>query len=255
MSEVAYSSGISDVPLLGDTIGANLDRKAVQFPGQDALVECSTGINPSYRTHELEYVLNQAAVRMLVSAPRFKTSDYVSIIEQVNPETGLPMQRGEPGELCTRGYSVMLGYWEQPEKTAEVIDAARWMHTGDLAVMDESGGGEHCRGRGQATLRRFPGNRAAPECAGGVGAAEALRSPSRCWLLETVSKGAEQLVQSCPGGRTALVRVGLLDQPAKAGLQAGLCRFEPGRVAASAHIRSRRCPVVVGALAIPSLIA
>ncbi|MGH4026141.1 MAG: AMP-binding enzyme, partial [Pseudonocardiaceae bacterium] len=42
-------------------------------------------------------------------------------------------------ELCTRGYSVMLGYWEQPDKTAEVIDAARWMHTGDLAVMDESG--------------------------------------------------------------------------------------------------------------------
>ena len=49
------------------------------------------------------------------------------------------MPRGEPGELCTRGYSVMLGYWEQPDKTAEVIDRARWMHTGDLAVMDEAG--------------------------------------------------------------------------------------------------------------------
>ena len=49
------------------------------------------------------------------------------------------MPRGTPGELCTRGYSVMLGYWEQPEKTAEVIDAARWMHTGDLAVMDDDG--------------------------------------------------------------------------------------------------------------------
>ncbi|WP_040168261.1 AMP-binding protein [Microbacterium gorillae] len=43
---------------------------------------------------------------------------------------------GEPGELCTRGYSVMLGYWDDAEKTAEVIDAARWMHTGDIARMD-----------------------------------------------------------------------------------------------------------------------
>ena len=57
----------------------------------------------------------------------------------VDPETGLTVPRGEPGELCTRGYSVMLGYWEQPEKTAEVVDTARWMHTGDLAVMDDEG--------------------------------------------------------------------------------------------------------------------
>ncbi|RJQ87025.1 AMP-binding protein [Amycolatopsis panacis] len=57
----------------------------------------------------------------------------------VDPETGLTVGRGTPGELCTRGYSVMLGYWEEPEKTAEAIDAARWMHTGDLAVMDEDG--------------------------------------------------------------------------------------------------------------------
>jgi len=46
---------------------------------------------------------------------------------------------GMPGELCTRGYSVMLGYWGDPERTAEVIDAARWMHTGDLATMDAEG--------------------------------------------------------------------------------------------------------------------
>ncbi|MCD2194222.1 AMP-binding protein [Actinomycetospora endophytica] len=57
----------------------------------------------------------------------------------VDPETGLTVPRGTPGELCTRGYSVMLGYWEQPEKTAEVIDRARWMHTGDLGVMDDEG--------------------------------------------------------------------------------------------------------------------
>ena len=47
--------------------------------------------------------------------------------------------RGAPGELCTRAYSVMLGYWEEPEKTADAIDRARWMHTGDLAQMDDEG--------------------------------------------------------------------------------------------------------------------
>jgi fatty-acyl-CoA synthase len=60
-------------------------------------------------------------------------------VKIVDPESGLTAPRGVAGELCTRGYSVMLGYWEQPEKTAESIDAARWMHTGDLAVMDEEG--------------------------------------------------------------------------------------------------------------------
>ena len=60
-------------------------------------------------------------------------------VKIVDPETGYTVPRGEPGELCTRGYSVMLGYWNQPDKTAESIDKARWMHTGDLAVMDEAG--------------------------------------------------------------------------------------------------------------------
>ena len=60
-------------------------------------------------------------------------------VKVVDPATGRTLPRGEPGELCTRGYSVMLGYWNEPEKTAETIDAARWMHTGDLAVMDSGG--------------------------------------------------------------------------------------------------------------------
>jgi fatty-acyl-CoA synthase len=60
-------------------------------------------------------------------------------VKVVDPATGLTVPRGAPGELCTRGYSVMLGYWRQPDKTSEVIDAARWMHTGDLAVMDDDG--------------------------------------------------------------------------------------------------------------------
>ncbi|MER7015553.1 AMP-binding protein [Saccharopolyspora sp. NPDC000359] len=418
--QLSYDSGVSDVPLLGETIGANLDRLAARFPERDALVECATGrrwtyrefvadvdalavglldagigkgdrvgiwspnraewtliqyatakigailvnINPAYRAHELEYVLNQAGIRMLVSAKSFKSSDYVELVAQVRPKcadleqvvflgdpewerlagatadpqrlaavelsadepiniqytsgttgfpkgatlshhnilnngffvgelcgyrevdrvaivppfyhcfgmvmgnlactshgaamvipaegfdpvaalsavaaerctslygvptmfiaelehpefasfdlsslrtgimagspcpvevmkqvidrmgmrevsicygmtetspvstqtraddslerrvstvgrvgphleikivdpvTGLTVPRGTPGELCTRGYSVMLGYWEQPDRTAEVIDAARWMHTGDLAVMDDDG--------------------------------------------------------------------------------------------------------------------
>jgi fatty-acyl-CoA synthase len=60
-------------------------------------------------------------------------------VKIVDPETGATLPRGVPGEFCTRGYSVMLGYWEQPDKTAEAIDAARWMHTGDLGVMDDDG--------------------------------------------------------------------------------------------------------------------
>jgi fatty-acyl-CoA synthase len=60
-------------------------------------------------------------------------------IKIVDPVTGETLPRGEPGELCTRGYSVMLGYWQQDDKTAESIDADKWMHTGDLAVMREDG--------------------------------------------------------------------------------------------------------------------
>ncbi len=60
-------------------------------------------------------------------------------VKIINPDSGLVMPRGEPGEMCTRGYSVMLGYWDEPGKTAEAIDAGRWMHTGDLAVMDTAG--------------------------------------------------------------------------------------------------------------------
>ena len=60
-------------------------------------------------------------------------------VKIVDPDTGLVVPVGTPGEVCTRGYSVMLGYWNEPEMTAEVIDPGRWMHTGDLAVMREDG--------------------------------------------------------------------------------------------------------------------
>ncbi len=71
----------------------------------------------------------------------------VSTVGRIHPHVevkivdleGKIVPRGERGELCTRGYSVMLGYWEDPEKTAEVLDRNGWMHTGDLAVIDDEG--------------------------------------------------------------------------------------------------------------------
>ncbi|MEL6537213.1 MAG: AMP-binding protein [Bacteroidota bacterium] len=60
-------------------------------------------------------------------------------IKIIDPETGQTVPKGTPGELCTRGYCVMLGYWNDEERTRSAIDNARWMHTGDLATMDEEG--------------------------------------------------------------------------------------------------------------------
>jgi fatty-acyl-CoA synthase len=60
-------------------------------------------------------------------------------VKIVDPTTGQVVPRGQPGELLTRGYSVMLGYWNNDEATRRAIDSARWMHTGDLATMDEDG--------------------------------------------------------------------------------------------------------------------
>jgi fatty-acyl-CoA synthase len=73
----------------------------------------------------------------------------VSTVGRIHPHVevkivdgeGRIVPRGTPGELCTRGYSVMRGYWDDPERTAEAIDAARWMHTGDLATIDAEGYG------------------------------------------------------------------------------------------------------------------
>ncbi|MFC1432441.1 AMP-binding protein [Streptacidiphilus sp. N1-3] len=60
-------------------------------------------------------------------------------VKVVDPQTGATVPTGTPGELCTRGYSVMLGYWEDPERTAEAVDPEGWMHTGDLAEMAADG--------------------------------------------------------------------------------------------------------------------
>ena len=71
----------------------------------------------------------------------------VSTVGRIHPHVevkvvdleGRIVPRGERGELCTRGYSVMLGYWDEAEKTADVLDAAGWMHTGDIAIIDAEG--------------------------------------------------------------------------------------------------------------------
>ncbi len=60
-------------------------------------------------------------------------------IKIIDPETGAIVPRGTAGEFCTRGYSVMLGYWDNPEETQAIIDDKRWLHTGDIAIMDERG--------------------------------------------------------------------------------------------------------------------
>jgi fatty-acyl-CoA synthase len=60
-------------------------------------------------------------------------------VKIVDPATGETVARGDSGELCTRGYSVMTGYWNDPGRTAEAIDPDGWMHTGDLATMDDEG--------------------------------------------------------------------------------------------------------------------
>ncbi len=81
------------------------------------------------------------------TAPDDDLERRVSTVGRVHPhleikivdENGHTVERNTAGELCTRGYSVMLGYWDDEERTAEVIDPARWMHTGDLATMDEEG--------------------------------------------------------------------------------------------------------------------
>jgi fatty-acyl-CoA synthase len=60
-------------------------------------------------------------------------------IKIIDPATGRTQPRGEPGEFLARGYLVMRGYWNDPERTADAIDEAGWMHTGDLATMDDEG--------------------------------------------------------------------------------------------------------------------
>ncbi len=85
------------------------------------------------------------SIQTVIGAPLEKQVSTVGTVQDhleikiIDPETGHVVPKGQPGELCTRGYSVMLKYWNNPEATSVVLDDARWMHTGDIAVMDEEG--------------------------------------------------------------------------------------------------------------------
>ncbi|PIF47146.1 fatty-acyl-CoA synthase [Chryseobacterium sp. 52] len=84
------------------------------------------------------------STQTLIGTPLEKQVSTVGTVQdhleiKIIDENGKTLERGEHGELCTRGYSVMLKYWNDPENTKKVLDDARWMHTGDMAVMDENG--------------------------------------------------------------------------------------------------------------------
>ncbi|WPO92002.1 AMP-binding protein [Chryseobacterium sp. HR92] len=84
------------------------------------------------------------STQTLIGTPLEKQVSTVGTVQdhleiKIIDENGRTLKRGEHGELCTRGYSVMLKYWNDPENTKKVLDNARWMHTGDMAVMDKDG--------------------------------------------------------------------------------------------------------------------
>ena len=97
----------------------------------------------------IAYGMTETSPVSFQSAPDDPLERRVSTIGRVQPHLevkvvgpdGRTVSRGEPGELLTRGYSVMLGYWDDPARTAEVIDAEGWMHTGDLGTIDQAGYG------------------------------------------------------------------------------------------------------------------
>ena len=93
------------------------------------------------------YGMTETSPVSFQSAPADPLERRVSTVGRVHPhlevklidEAGNIVPRGSPGELCTRGYSVMIGYWDEPDQTGSVKDADGWMHSGDIAVIDEEG--------------------------------------------------------------------------------------------------------------------
>jgi fatty-acyl-CoA synthase len=97
----------------------------------------------------IAYGMTETSPVSFQTAPDDPIDRRVATVGRVQPhleckiigEDGEIVPRGQPGELCTRGYSVMLGYWNDPERTAETLDGEGWMHTGDIAVIDDEGYG------------------------------------------------------------------------------------------------------------------
>jgi fatty-acyl-CoA synthase len=118
--------------------------------GSPCPVEVMKKVNTLMHMHEVEICYGMTEVSPVSTQTRADApfDKRVSTVGQVHPHleikiidpaTGQVVPLGTPGELCSRGYSVMLGYWNNEEATRKAIDAARWMHSGDLAVMDEEG--------------------------------------------------------------------------------------------------------------------
>jgi fatty-acyl-CoA synthase len=118
--------------------------------GSPCPVEVMKKVQAQMHMHEVEicYGMTETSPVSLQTSPGTPLAKQVGTvgtvqdhleIKIIEPGTGALLPRGEPGELCTRGYSVMLGYWNNPQATAEAVDPAGWMHTGDLAVMDDEG--------------------------------------------------------------------------------------------------------------------
>jgi len=117
--------------------------------GAPCPVEVMRRVNEQMNMREvtIAYGMTETSPVSFQSATDDPEDRRVSTVGRVHPHVevkvidleGRVVPRGARGELCTRGYSVMLGYWDEPEKTADVLDAAGWMHTGDLAVIDADG--------------------------------------------------------------------------------------------------------------------
>jgi fatty-acyl-CoA synthase len=118
--------------------------------GASCPIEVMRKVKTLMNMHEVEiaYGMTETSPVSTQTRPGTPLEKQVSTVGQVHPhleikiidpDTGLIVPLGTPGELCTRGYSVMLGYWNDEEKTRETIDSARWIHSGDLATMDEEG--------------------------------------------------------------------------------------------------------------------
>ncbi len=117
--------------------------------GSPCPIEVMRKVNDRMHMHEvgIAYGMTETSPVSFQTASDDPLDRRVSTVGRIQPhlevkvidEIGAIVPRGQPGELCTRGYSVMIGYWNDLEKTAEAVDAEGWMHTGDLATIDDAG--------------------------------------------------------------------------------------------------------------------
>ncbi|MDP1882026.1 MAG: AMP-binding protein, partial [Bradyrhizobium sp.] len=131
---------------------AKFDLKSLRtgiMAGAPCPIEVMRRVNEAMNMRDvtIAYGMTETSPVSFQSATDDPLERRVSTVGRIHPHVevkvvdreGRIVPRGERGELCTRGYSVMLGYWDEPEKTADVLDASGWMHTGDIAIIDAEG--------------------------------------------------------------------------------------------------------------------